>query len=218
MNKEYMILSDNEVLVIDENGHAIKRKIKNDNIHDELLLENDLEKINKTIVNLEKAIHHDEEINENKDGKIGFVIFNLIVMLLAYGIGRLIVPTDIIYVMIGFAGGIFSLDAAVTVAYRERKKQINGNKKALELAYQLKTELEQKLSDIKEKSNDKEMINVIGYKKTNAKINETVVLENTTHFCEEATRRLQEYYTAGYEEIGPVLVKKKIPPRNTGNK
>ena len=102
MNKEYMILSDNEVLVIDENGHAIKRKIENGNMHDVLLMENDLEKINKTIVSLEKAIHNDEEINENKDGKIGFVIFNLIIMLLAYGIGRLFFSANIIHLMIVF--------------------------------------------------------------------------------------------------------------------
>lgn len=214
MNKEYMILSDNEVLVIDENGHAIKRKIENENMHDMLLLENDLEKINKTIVSLEKAIHNDEEINENKDGKIGFVVFNLIIMLLAYGMGRLFLPTNIIELMIGFAGGIFSLDVAVTIAYRERRKQINGHKNALKLAYQLKEELEQKLSDIKEKSNDKEAIKSIDYKKTNLKTNEPVVLENPTYFCEEARRQLQEYYTAGYEQSGPRLVKKKIPPRH----
>lgn len=43
MNKEYVYLSNEEVLVIDENGHATKRNIESDNMHD-MLLENDLEK------------------------------------------------------------------------------------------------------------------------------------------------------------------------------
>jgi len=61
MNKEYIYLSDKEILVTDEKGHATKRDIESTDIHNLLLLENDLEKINKKIINEEKEIHRYEE-------------------------------------------------------------------------------------------------------------------------------------------------------------
>ena len=45
MNKEYLYLSDKEILVTDEKGHATKRNVESTDMHDVLLLENDLERI-----------------------------------------------------------------------------------------------------------------------------------------------------------------------------
>lgn len=53
MNKEYMYLSDKEMVVTSENGHMQKREIKYDNMPDILLIENKLEEINNLIDNLQ---------------------------------------------------------------------------------------------------------------------------------------------------------------------
>ena len=61
MNKEDLYLSDKEILVTDENGHATKRDIDSKDMHEILLLENDLEIIISKIIKLEKEVDRYDE-------------------------------------------------------------------------------------------------------------------------------------------------------------
>ena len=212
MNKEYVYLSDKEVLVIDENGHATKRNIESDNMHDMLLLENDLEKINETIIRYEKIIHQEEEIKSTKKDKIILAMMPFIIGMSVYGIVCLINPSvfsHIIPITIGIALGTAITDVSFVVSARLYSNHINGIKSGLSTAYQLREELEQRLSNIKEKSKDFIEQDVVDSKTNNPKINDVVILEESTQFCEEAQKQLNESYTTGYGQKVKRLTLKK---------
>ena len=212
MNKEYVYLSNEEVLVIDENGHATKRNIESDNMHDMLLLENDLEKINDTIVKYEKIIHHEEEIKLTKKDKIILAMIPFVIGMSVYGIACLINPSVFSYIIpdtIGIALGTAAIDVSFVVSTRHHSNHINGIKSGLSTAYQLREELEQRLSNIKEKSKDFIEQDVVNSNKNNPKINDVVILEEATQFCEEAQKKLNESYTTGYGQIVKRLKLKK---------
>lgn len=217
MNKEYIYLSDKELLVIDENGHATKRNIESDNMHDMLLLENDLEKINNTIIRYEKIIHQDEEAKLTKKRKVILAMVPFIIGMSAYGIACLINPSafsHIIPVTIGFAMGTAAIDASFILGTIHHSYHINGIKSGLSTAYQLREELEQRLRNVKVNSKDFIEQDMVDSKKKNQKINDVVILEESTQFCEEAQKQLNESYTTGYEQRGPVLTKKLTPPKH----
>ena len=212
MNKEYVYLSNEEVLVIDENGHATKRNIESDNMHDMLLLENDLEKINETIIRYEKIIHQEEEIKLTKKEKVFFAMLPFIIGMSAYGITCLINPSVfslIIPTTIGIALGTAAIDVSFVVGARLYSNHINCIKSGLLTAYQLREELEQRLSNIKEKSKDFIEQDVVNSNKNNLKINDVVILEESTQFCEEAQKKLNESYTTGYGQKVKRLTLKK---------
>lgn len=210
MNKEYVYLSDKELLVIDENGHATKRNVESDNMHDVLLIENDLEKIDEAITKLKKIIQQSEESELSTKAKIILAIMPFIVGMSAYGIACLISPTSVIPHLItatlGIALGTAAIDLSFIVSTRYYPKYINGIKSELSTAYELRKELEQRLSNSKEKSKDSITQNIIETKKTTPKINDVVILEESTQFCEEATNKLHESYETGYRQ----KVKRKI--------
>ena len=222
MNKEYMCLYDNEVLVIDENGHAIKRKIENVNVHDVLLIENDLEKINKKIISLEKIIYQDEKTKLTKKEIVIAALIPFIVGMLAYGIASLTTPfsliSDIIPCTISIVLGTVLIDASVIVSSKQYKKHIKGVKSELSTAYQLKDELEKRLENNNEKTKETITSHIVDTEKINSKVNDIVILEESTQFYEKARKQLNESYTTGYQQSGPRLVKKLIPTRNTKNK
>lgn len=213
MNKEYLYLSDRELLVIDENGHATKRNVESVNMHDMLLLENDLEKINKAITELEEKIHKDEEIKLTKKEKIIAAMIPFILTMSAYGVTCLIKPStplDIIQTTVEFALGTAILDIAfVVIVIKPYSKNINGIKSELSTAYQLSEELEQRLSNIKEKFKGSLTPNIVDLKKINSKINDVVILEESTQFCEKAKKQLHESYITGYEQKVKRLTLKK---------
>ena len=201
MNKEYVYLSNEEVLVIDENGHATKRNIESDNMHDMLLLENDLEKINETIIRYEKIIHQEEMEEIKEKNKIILAMMPFIVGMSIYGIACLINPSVfslIIPTTIGIALGTAAIDVSFVVGARLYSNHINCIKSGLLTAYQLREELEQRLSNIKEKSKDFIEQDAVNSNKNNPKINDVVILEESTQFCEEAQKQLNESYTTGY--------------------
>ena len=203
MNKEYIYLSDKELLVIDEFGHATKRNIESGNMHDVLLLENDLEKINVEINELERILQQDEESKLLKKGKIILAIMPFIIGMSFYGIAALVSPTlfsDIIAITIGMVLGTIAADIAFIENTKHYSKHINGIKSELSTAYQLREELEQRLSNSKEKSKDSIIPNIVDLKKTPSKINDVVILEESTQFFEEATNKLYDSYTTGYEQ------------------
>ena len=212
MNKEYIYLSDKVLLVIDENGHATKRNIEIDNMHDMLLLENDLEKINEIIIRYEKIIHQEEEIKLTKKEKVILAMMPFIFGMFAYGIACLInssLFSLIIPVTIGSAFATITIDGAFVVSARHRPKHINGIKSGLSTAYQLKEELEQRLNNIKEKSKDFTEQDIIDSKKNNSKIHDVVVLKESTQFYEKAQKQLNESYATGYEQKVKKLTLKK---------
>ncbi len=212
MNKEYVYLSDKELLVIDENGHATKRNIESDNMHDMLLLENDLEKINETIIRYEKIIHQGEEIKLTKKEKVFFAMLPFIIGMSAYGIAGLINPSVFLHIIpstIGLALGTAIIDVSFVVTTRHHSHHINGIKSGLSTAYQLREELEQRLSNIKEKSKDFIEQDIVNSKKNNSKINDIVILEESTQFCEEAQKQLNESYATGYGQKVKRLTLKK---------
>ncbi len=204
MNKEYAYLSDKELLVINENGHATKRNVESSNMHDVLLLENDLEKIDETITQLEKLIQHNEESKFSIKGKIIFALITFILGMSIYGIACLGSPSIssyIIPVTLGTAlsTAIVNIPFAVVHTNYQYNKGIKI-KSELSTAYQLREELEQKLSNSKEKSKSSITPNIVDSKTITPKINDVVVLEESTQFLEEATKKLHESYTTGYEQ------------------
>lgn len=204
MNKEYLYLSDKVMLVIDSNGHAVKRDIENNNMHDILLLENDLEKINETITKLEKIINREEENKLTKKDKIILAMTPFIIGIMSLGVACLFSPSVYsiaIPATIGIALGTVTLDIAVyRLINNQYIKQINGTKSELSTAYQLKENLEQQLSKLKEKTEET---------KINNQMHDVLVLEEPTLFYREARKQLYESYMTGYEQKVKRLTLKK---------
>ena len=92
---------------------------------------------------------------------------------------------------------IFAIPCGL-VGARLYSNHINCIKSGLLTAYQLREELEQRLSNIKEKSKDFIEQDAVNSNKNNPKINDVVILEESTQFCEEAQKQLNESYTTGY--------------------
>ena len=212
MNKEYLYLSDKEILVTDEKGHATKRDIESTDIHNLLLLENDLEKINLGISNLEEIIDNEEKSKLSIKGKIVLAAIVFIIPMTGFCIACLSNP-NLFSKMILTASSIALFEITFASVYtffsRYRKKYINGIRSELATAYQLKDELEQRLSNIKNKSKDSISTNIVKSQKNSLQINDVIVLEESTPFFEEAEKRLEESYQAGYKQKGKKLILKK---------
>lgn len=212
MNKEYIYLSDKEILVTDEKGHATKRDIEGDNMHEVLLLENDLEQINSGISNLEKIIDNEEKSKLSIKGKIVLATIPFIIPMTCYCIAGLFNPnlfSKIILTTNAMALFAIMMDGTFIFATRHHKEHINGIKSELTKAYQLKEELEQKLSNSKDKTNDSITTNIVKLQENNLKINDVIILEETTPFYEDAEKKLEEAYGAGYKSKGKRLILKK---------
>ena len=212
MNKEYLYLSDKEILVTDENGHATKRDIESRDIHDVLLLENDLERIDTKIIKLEKEVHRYEESKLPLKEKI---ILALVPFVVGLGIA---VPvfinepnflSNILYCSIGVAALTAGIEVSFVVGTKYSTKHINGVESELLTAYLLKEELEQRLSNIKDKSKDSITTNIVKSQENSLQINDIIILEEPTPFCVEAAKKLEEAYEAGYEQKGKRLILKK---------
>lgn len=193
MNKEYIYLSDKEMLVTDEKGISTKRNVEHDNMHDVLVLENELEKINKRVENLEKVIRHNEE---NKSGKIKdmMVLLTLNAVLGITAIDLLCMggPLDFpISYTIAVASTIGVMDLKFNQYSKENIKIINEVKIELLKAYKLKNDLEQRLSKIKEKSKDMKSTNKVDLQKTN---NVVVIQENYEDTSEELVQAFEKGY------------------------
>jgi len=212
MNKEYIYLSYKEILVTDEKGHATKRDIEGDNMHEVLLLENDLEQIKSGISNLEKIIDNEEKSKLSIKGKIVLATIPFIIPMTGYCIAGLFNPnlfSNVILTTNMMALFAIIIDGTFIFATRRYKKHINGIKSELSTAYQLKDELEQKLNNLKDKSKDSITTNTVKSQENNLKINDVIILEETTPFYETASKQLEESYARGYEQKGKKLILKK---------
>ena len=172
-------------------------------MHTVLLLENDLEKINVEITELERILQQDEESKIPKKGKIILAMMPFIIGMSFYGIAALVSPSlfsDIISITIGLVLGTAAVDIAFIANTRYHSHHINGIKNELSTAYHLREELEQRLSNSKEKTKDSIIPNIVESKEISPKINDVVILEESTQFFEEATNKLYESYTTGYDK------------------
>jgi len=212
MNKEYIYLSDKEILVTDEKGHATKRDIESTDIHNLLLLENDLEKINKKIINEEKEIHRYEESKLPLKEKIflaamPFIVGTLIPVCIFINKPNFLY--NVFYCSIGMSIFLAGIEASVMLGTRFSTKHINGVKSELATSYQLKDELEQKLNNLKDKSKNSITTTIVKSNDDIKKTDDVIILEEITPFVEAATKQLEESYEAGYNQKGKKLVLKK---------
>lgn len=212
MNKEYCYLSNKELLVIDDKGQPIKRNIESTDMHDMLLLENDLEKINNKIIELENIIYKYEKNKVTKMEKITLLSLPFFIAMDEWSMGRLFNPfiyENKIPAIIGIVLGTVVLDTAVILSTKERAKHINGTKSELFTAKQLKDDLEKKLSNIKDKSKDSIELNINALQKEDKKINDVVNLEESTPFYEDAIDKMNNSYKTGYGQKVKRLTLKK---------
>ena len=194
MNKEYVYLSDKELLVIDEKGNATKRNVENNDIHHVLLIENKLEIINEKISEEEEKINKEKARMLSKKEKAILAIIPFIFPTSAYGIACLIEPSVISHIILAMTGiflGTAITDIAFIIDEKDNHKRMNSIKNELSTAYHMKEELEKKLIDIKEKSNDK---------KADSKLNDVIFIEEPSQFVEEVHKQLTESYEIGYKQ------------------
>lgn len=187
MNKEYVYLSDTEILVTDELGNNKKRKIENKNIHEILVLENKLEEINEIIIEFEEIIKKDDKLNLKEKETIIQLIIPFIISIASYGITFLITPSllsfqNIISIILGATINTITLDIFIIVYRNNKRKYLNEAKYMLAKANSLREKFEQQLSKLKEHSN------VNNEENTNVRTNETIFLEETPSLYEEITK------------------------------
>lgn len=203
MNKRYFCISSKKALVIDDKGNILKRNIDEADMSDLLLLENDLEKINKIIIKLEKIVSKGSEFELPKKEKIILSIVPFVLGMGFFGIAGLSDTTiylNVIRVTTGVALGTVIVDLSFVIFNNCHIKHINGVKNELLVAYQLKSDLEEKLGRFEEISDNSIIPDIEYLKKTNIKINEAVTLDESTPFYEVAKRQLDESYKIGYHQ------------------
>ena len=151
MNKEYIYLSNKEVLVSDEAGHLTKRDVESDNMSEMLSLENNLEDINKKIQELEEYIAGREELTKTGKGIILTLPF-IFSFVCAAGFS-LIEPNattfDLLTCLSAGLIGTVALDIPVALNMRKGKRIREGKISELATAHKLKAKLEKMLSDVK---------------------------------------------------------------------
>ena len=202
MNKEYIYLSDKELIVTDEEGHLKKRIIESDNMHDLLLLENRLEKINNLI---NKINNNKNKTDLNKKDKIIIYLFPLFLAIFAITfelIGASINNTQFFitdYISLFGFSIIFTglVDTFIALGEKKIKQENLGRDAKLSKAYEIKESLEKELSKIKEKntkltkSNEDKFI---------SEQNDVIILEEDTHVRDEITKQLNDSYMEGYNQ------------------
>ncbi len=216
MNREYIYLSDTEVLVTNEHGHAEKRIIESNDLHQQLLLENNLEEVNNLINKIENELAHEDEI------KIGFLgkafagtlpfWFTAVLCLADFGISAVSnkPPMAPSYTPILISGICASgaIDAMVALGGKRKKKWISGRKTELSKAYEIKESLEKELVEIKEKHK------TLAQKKENgpsSKQHDIIVLEDNNPTLDEIRTQLYDSFIDGYSQNKPkkLVLKKK---------
>lgn len=162
MNVEFIMLSDGNVAVTDENGHIIKRtdECVNENI---LLTENKVEIIDEELKKLNKDLNSKNDVLFLCKNMIkSQPLFIFVVILMYLGGGYLFDPLDFVgygihKVIEAFVYSVFFSGATIVyfgiVNYRYKNKAREITKK-LELAKEIKLELEKELGDLKEKQLD----------------------------------------------------------------
>lgn len=215
MNKEYLYLSDKELLVIDELGHATKRNVETTNMQDVLLLENSLEEMNERIMELEKRVDQDKESKLTTKGKIIFAMSPFIVGVSVFAMLCLSnFPGDSHLIAIGSTLGTCAVVVGAIDSEKQHIRFMNGRKSELEKAYELREDLEQKLSKMKEKSQDSITTNLVESQNLNLPIHDVIALGNSTPLEEKVRQQLEEAFVKGYEQkVKKRTLKKENPQK-----
>lgn len=208
MNKEYMYLSDSDVIITNEEGRIVKRNFDNSvNVNKFLLNENKLEIISKELENLEyeldgnkKTVWFCKKMCQVQPFMI--LIISLLVFLTG-GIATSFASYGLLSLMIG--GIVGTIVSSVGIIYlmiskSKAKKKIPAIKASIEELEKLK---EKTKEELKEFSRAKE-------KEINHEINKSISLNNSTKVeKEKIENNINEVYQNALKPKKLVLRKDK---------
>lgn len=159
MNKEYMVLTDGNVAVTNENGHISKRPLA-DNFEEILLSENKIEVVDNKLQKLKKDLHDQEGVVFLS--KWMLIAQPILLLLISGGMfiyGGLTSPNDFITYALyngvkGLVYGTVICGTAATyfgIVKPIYKKKVSKTKSEITIAKNLKENYEKELADIREK-------------------------------------------------------------------
>ena len=208
MNKEYIYINNEEIVVTDENGHATKRAVESDNMHDLLLLENNLEEVNNLINEIEKEeTKYGELIRFTPLEKVFAYTLPFWLSMAAAGLAagsgfvrEHILMTAEEFAMFPITGVLLTgvVDIGLIFEKKKDKKFTSGREAELSKAYEIKENLEKELIESKVRKESIELDKSYE-QETNAYQNEVVVLDNNPAY-EEIVKQLEDSYAEGYTQ------------------
>lgn len=212
MNKEYIYLSNKELIVTDEQGHLTKRVIESDNMHDVLMLENNLEKINTLINKIEEANKNEIKLN-SKEKFIYYTIpfaFTGVLTAIVFGISVINSNPWLTVDYVSMLSSAILVSGAVDIFFvlgeKRMKKEKLGRDAQLSKAYEIKESIEKELCEIREK---KEALEKSKKYNNLYEQSDIIVLEKDTFDGDKIIGQLNDSFMDGYNlENGPKLVLK----------
>ena len=204
MNKDYMYLSDDEMIISDENGNMEIVPVLSRDIDKTLMLENSLEIIEDKIADINRKIIHEK-------GQKDYRLMQLKILVSAGIVGLIAAP--ILYTDLGIPqltlAALIPLESCLIAPLsissylkaRNFTKQINGYSSELDKAEQLRKEFEKELSTVKAKVVAKD------YKKTNE-------IFHARKYENYIQKELETSYSDGYSEKPKTMVLRSKIRRN----
>jgi len=216
MNKGFVYISNEEIVVTDDNGNLITRKIDAVDMRNLLILENNIEKINGIITKVENDLEKAQEIKNSKTYKqnkkllkLGFIINQLLVIVLTsiFSTFNLLNATITIFggtinnfILNGMAFSILSSYEKANI------KTINGLETELKKLNQLKEEYESKLERTKTMIKDKTLALKVQEELIASK--QMISLEEHMELPVEIIEEINDAYDLGYNSQVKTLKKK----------
>lgn len=206
VNKEYIYLSSEELVVTDEQGHAKKRVVESENMHDLLLLENNLEQVNNLINKIEETNKSEIKLNPKEKFVFYTIPFGFTGILCAIVFGASVISNNpwLTTEYISMFGSAILVSGGVDVFFALGEKRLKkvrlGREAQLSKAYEIKESIEKELSEIKEK---KETLTKSKKDKTIYEQNDLIVLEASTPARDEIIKQLNDSYVEGYNQSKP---------------
>lgn len=216
MNKGFVYISNEEIVVTDDNGNLITRKIDAVDMRNLLILENNIEKINGIITKVENDLEKAQEIKNSKTYKqnkkllkLGFIINQLLVIVLTsiFSTFNLLNATITIFggtinnfILNGMAFSILSSYEKANI------KTINGLETELKKLNQLKEEYESKLEKTKTMIKDETLALKVQEELIASK--QMISLEEHMELPVEIIEEINDAYDLGYNSQVKTLKKK----------
>lgn len=207
MNKEYMYISNEEIVITSEDGKLQKRNVEASDMRQLLQTENNLESINVLINDLEESIYENENTFSSYSLELGMTISGGLMLSVAmfpfggipFSIGTFVVTE-----------AIFLLPCIRRIRKEKIQKQerINGLAKELEQAYELKESYEKEIELLKAKKNEDR-------KEQNT--TQIISLEDSMTLTKEDSQKLDTAYQEGYHSKPKQLVLRKQNKINQEN-
>ena len=189
MNKEYMYLNNNELIVTNENGVIRKREVRG-NDKNVLIAENKVENINSIITDLESDLS--KQKNEYRSARI-FKKLKYTLAVISFIIYILNLSTGGYTLILGCSIFSFMIGKIMKALEKNACNKINGITSKLETAQTLKEKHEKELEQEKSKSIEDMTLNVVA--------NEIYKVEEgvDTNWMDEAI--LNTAYNKGYNKV-----------------